>query len=107
MWGVRVGTLVLMPRTLPDISVPDLTGRLALVTGASDGLGLVLAERLARAGAELILPVRNQGKGQAAAQRIRAAAPAATSLRLRDLVADLVLLVAGQHVVALAGVAAH
>ncbi|MBE2320341.1 SDR family oxidoreductase [Solirubrobacter sp. CPCC 204708] len=66
-----------MPRTLIDIDVPDLTGKLALVTGASDGLGLVLAERLARAGADLVLPVRNPAKGAAAADRIRAAAPRA------------------------------
>ena len=75
-----------MPRTLPDITVPDLTGKLALVTGASDGLGLALAERLARAGADVLLPVRNQAKGAAAADRIRAAAPAATiAVRTLDL----------------------
>ncbi len=73
-----------MPRALPDITVPDLTGKLALVTGASDGLGLALAERLARAGADVLLPVRNQAKGAAAADRIRAAAPAAT-IAVREL----------------------
>lgn len=78
MSGAGVDTLGDMPRTLPDITVPDLTGKLALVTGASDGLGLVLAERLARAGADLVLPVRNAAKGAAAADRIRAAAPHAT-----------------------------
>jgi len=55
-----------------------LTGTLALVTGASDGIGLALAEQLARAGAELILPVRNQAKGIAAAARIRAVGGVAT-----------------------------
>jgi NAD(P)-dependent dehydrogenase (short-subunit alcohol dehydrogenase family) len=55
---------------MPDMSVPDLTGKLAVVTGGSDGLGLGLAERLARAGAEVILPVRNAAKGSAAAARI-------------------------------------
>ena len=40
-----------MPKTL-DIPVPDLTGRLALITGASDGVGFEIAARLARAGAE-------------------------------------------------------
>jgi len=55
---------------MPDVSVPDLTGKLALVTGASDGIGLGLAGRLARAGAEVIMPVRNAAKGAAAADRI-------------------------------------
>ncbi|MBF9127811.1 SDR family oxidoreductase [Plantactinospora sp. S1510] len=69
-----------------DVSVPDLTGKLAVVTGASDGLGLGLAVRLARAGAELVLPVRNPGKGAAAFERIHAAVPQATvSVRELDL----------------------
>jgi NAD(P)-dependent dehydrogenase (short-subunit alcohol dehydrogenase family) len=69
-----------------DVSVPDLTGKLAVVTGASDGLGLGLAVRLARAGAELVLPVRNPAKGAAAIERVRAALPeAAVSIRTLDL----------------------
>ncbi|WP_144720289.1 SDR family oxidoreductase [Agrococcus jejuensis] len=63
-----------MPRTI-DVTVPDLTGRRALVTGGSDGMGLALAERLARAGADVLLPVRNPAKGEAAVARIRAAVP--------------------------------
>ncbi|MEV6493763.1 SDR family oxidoreductase [Actinoplanes sp. NPDC051633] len=55
---------------MTDIEVPDLHGKLALVTGGSDGLGLGIATRLARAGAEVILPVRNAVKGAAAAARI-------------------------------------
>lgn len=73
-----------MPRTAPDIDVPDLAGKLALVTGASDGLGLELARRLALAGAEVLMPVRNAVKGAAAADRIRAAAPGAT-VHVREL----------------------
>jgi NAD(P)-dependent dehydrogenase (short-subunit alcohol dehydrogenase family) len=65
-----------MPRII-DIAVPDLTGKLAVVTGASDGIGQVIARRLAEAGAELILPVRNLAKGDAAADRIRAHVPGA------------------------------
>ena len=38
-----------MPKTI-DIAVPDLAGKLALVTGASDGIGLHIAARLARSG---------------------------------------------------------
>jgi len=60
-----------MPRTI-DITIPDLGGKLAVVTGASDGIGQVIATRLARAGAELILPVRNPVKGAATAEHIRA-----------------------------------
>jgi len=75
-----------MPRTKPDITVPDLTGKLAVVTGASDGLGFGLATRLAHAGAEVIMPVRNSEKGAAAAERIRMATPGATvSTRPLDL----------------------
>jgi NAD(P)-dependent dehydrogenase (short-subunit alcohol dehydrogenase family) len=58
-----------------DISIPDQHGRLALVTGGSDGIGLKIATRLARAGAELVLPVRNMRKGEAAADSIRSQIP--------------------------------
>ncbi|MPY10831.1 SDR family oxidoreductase [Arthrobacter bussei] len=69
-----------------DLTIPDLTGRLAIVTGASDGIGAVIASRLAAAGAEVIMPVRNQAKGDAAALRIRAAVDGArVSTRPLDL----------------------
>ncbi|PPS88882.1 SDR family oxidoreductase [Streptomyces sp. MH60] len=75
-----------MPRTDFDITVPDLTGRRAVVTGASDGLGLGIATRLAAAGAEVLLPVRNPRKGEAALDAIRARVPGAeVSLRTLDL----------------------
>jgi NAD(P)-dependent dehydrogenase (short-subunit alcohol dehydrogenase family) len=74
-----------MARTI-DIALPDLTGRLAVVTGASDGIGFVIAGRLAAAGAEVIMPVRGLSKGDAAAARIRSAVPAA---RISTLVLDL------------------
>ena len=65
-------------------TLPDLTGTRALVTGGSDGIGLGIATRLAAAGAELILPVRNPAKGSAARAAILAAAPDAV-VTLRDL----------------------
>lgn len=75
------GTVDGMSRTahgaLPDLALPDLSGRRALVTGASDGVGLRIATRLAGAGAEVLLPVRNPRKGEAAVERIRARHPAA------------------------------
>ncbi|MET8123806.1 SDR family oxidoreductase [Micromonospora sp. NPDC005189] len=77
---VDLGVVVL------DLTVPDLTGKLAVVTGGSDGLGLGLAARLARAGAEVVLPVRNPAKGAAALDAVRAAAPGAVvSTRELDL----------------------
>jgi NAD(P)-dependent dehydrogenase (short-subunit alcohol dehydrogenase family) len=75
-----------VPRTRPDISVPDLTGQRAVVTGASDGIGLLLAGRLAAAGAEVVLPVRNREKGESAAAAIRERTPGAdVALRTLDL----------------------
>ena len=75
-----------MPRTRPDITVPDLTGRRAVVTGASDGVGLGIAARLAAAGAEVVLPVRNPRKGEAALAAIADRTPGAdVSLRALDL----------------------
>ncbi len=53
-----------MPRRPIDITIPDLTGKRALVTGASDGMGLVMAARLAGAGAEVVMPVRNRQQGR-------------------------------------------
>jgi NAD(P)-dependent dehydrogenase (short-subunit alcohol dehydrogenase family) len=75
-----------VPRTRPDITVPDLTGERAVVTGASDGFGLGLATRLAAAGAEVVMPVRNLRKGHAAIGRIADQVPGAhVSLRELDL----------------------
>lgn len=69
-----------------DLTVPDQSGRRAVVTGGSDGIGLGIATRLAAAGAEVVLPVRNPRKGEAALAAIRAAAPGAdVSLRTLDL----------------------
>ena len=61
--------------TVADI--PSQAGRLAIVTGATGGLGFETALGLARAGAEVILAARNEDKGKAALARIRSAYPAA------------------------------
>ncbi|GAB3576285.1 SDR family oxidoreductase [Amycolatopsis endophytica] len=75
-----------MPKSTPDIEVPDLSGKLAVVTGASDGVGLGLTTRLAAAGAEVVMPVRNPRKGEAAIAKIRRQHPdAVLSLRNLDL----------------------
>ena len=53
-------------------SIPDLAGRTAVVTGASSGIGEVAAQVLAAHGAHVVLAVRDEARGQAAAGRIRA-----------------------------------
>lgn len=69
-----------------DVVVPDLTGRLVVLTGGSDGVGFGLAGRLAAAGAEIILPVRNSEKGRNAVERINVAVPGSqVSIRRLDL----------------------
>jgi NAD(P)-dependent dehydrogenase (short-subunit alcohol dehydrogenase family) len=62
----------------------DLAGKRALVTGASTGLGEETARALASAGAAVTLAVRDQTRGDAAADRIRAAVPGA-NLEVRRL----------------------
>jgi NAD(P)-dependent dehydrogenase (short-subunit alcohol dehydrogenase family) len=57
--------------------IPDQRGRIAVVTGANSGLGLATARELARAGAEVVMACRNTEKGEAAADKIRAAEPSA------------------------------
>jgi NAD(P)-dependent dehydrogenase (short-subunit alcohol dehydrogenase family) len=54
-----------------DIAIPDQTGKLAVVTGANSGIGLETARRLAGAGAQVVLAVRNTEKGARAVEEIR------------------------------------
>ncbi len=51
----------------------DLSGRLALVTGASRGIGLALARGLAQAGARVVIVGRNPEKCTAAVRRLHEA----------------------------------
>jgi len=49
----------------------DLTGKVALVTGANAGLGLGMADCLARAGADVIIWGRREGRNAEAAEQLR------------------------------------
>jgi NAD(P)-dependent dehydrogenase (short-subunit alcohol dehydrogenase family) len=64
--------------------LPDLTGRTFVVTGANSGIGLRAVWQLARAGARVVLAVRDTAKGEEAA----GSAPGDTEVRRLDL-ADL------------------
>ena len=57
--------------------VGDQSGRIAVITGATSGLGLETARVLAHHGATVVLAGRDHAKTSAAADRIRAAQPAA------------------------------
>jgi NAD(P)-dependent dehydrogenase (short-subunit alcohol dehydrogenase family) len=56
-------------------TVPDLSGKLAVVTGSNSGLGFGLARRLSAAGADVVMAIRNRAKGEAAIDEIRATVP--------------------------------
>lgn len=64
-----------MPRSVRTVTVPDLSGKLAVVTGANSGLGLGLATRLAAAGADVTMAIRNRTKGEVAVDQIRTEVP--------------------------------
>lgn len=64
--------------------IPDQTGRVAVVTGANSGLGLVTACELAAKGAHVVLACRDVGKGEAASADL----PGSHEVRRLDL-ADL------------------
>lgn len=55
----------------PVLKSFDLTGRTALITGASSGIGFALARGLGGAGARVILNARNTAKLEAAADVLR------------------------------------
>ena len=63
-----------MPLPVPDISrnLFDLSGYCSIVTGAGQGIGLVLAEALAYAGSDLVLTERNAEHLKVAAGKIEA-----------------------------------
>jgi NAD(P)-dependent dehydrogenase (short-subunit alcohol dehydrogenase family) len=67
-------------------SIPDQTGRTALITGANSGIGLETARRLVARGARVILAGRNAANLEQAASTLRSEFPRAA---LETLVVDL------------------
>ncbi len=59
-------------------NIPDLDGKVAVITGANGGLGLASAKALAGAGAHVVMAARNQAKAADAHAEILAAHPAAS-----------------------------
>ena len=56
-------------------SIPDLSGLVAVVTGANGGLGFETAKALTAKGARVVMAVRDQEKAATAVGRIREATP--------------------------------
>src|SRR5215218_5681561 len=69
--------------------MPDLTGRRAVITGVTGGLGLQTAIGLARKGADLVVTARDERKAETAVGQISLEAPGTrtevVSLDLADL----------------------
>ncbi len=73
-----------------EARIPDQTGRTALVTGATGGLGLRVAEVLAAHGARVLLGNRNRERGELALTHLRSNGSLATQPELVTLdLADL------------------
>ncbi len=58
-----------------DIDIPDLTGKIVIITGSNTGLGKETARVLAGKNAEVILAVRNINKGEGAVRDINTEFP--------------------------------
>jgi NAD(P)-dependent dehydrogenase (short-subunit alcohol dehydrogenase family) len=60
--------------------IPDLTGKLIIVTGANSGIGFEATKEFARKGAETILACRNMDKTKKASDRIKKKIPDAKTV---------------------------
>jgi NAD(P)-dependent dehydrogenase (short-subunit alcohol dehydrogenase family) len=69
--------------------VPDQAGKLVVVTGANSGTGKEAARRLAEAGADVVMAVRAEAKGEQAREEILARHPGARLQMRRVDLADL------------------
>src|SRR5689334_3759034 len=56
----------------------DLTGKICLVTGSTEGIGYAIARQLGTSGATVVMNGRSESKTEDAANRLRAEVPAAS-----------------------------
>jgi retinol dehydrogenase 12 len=62
---------------MKNIQIASLAGRVALITGANTGIGLVTARALALQGARVFIACRSKERGQEAINEIRSSTPSA------------------------------
>src|SRR5690349_8103616 len=55
------------------VQLPDMTGKTVVITGAGGGLGLIAAREMGRAGAHVVMAVRNTVKARQAITGMRGA----------------------------------
>jgi 2-hydroxycyclohexanecarboxyl-CoA dehydrogenase len=63
------------PGLPPDPAPAQASGKVALVTGATAGVGLVIARKLAEAGATVVVTGRDAGRATAAAEQLATVSP--------------------------------
>ena len=84
--GIIPWILIFLQRETPvSRRLFDLSGRVALVTGGSKGLGKAMARGLAEAGADIVISSRHENELQAAVREIGAG----LEVRVKYVVADL------------------
>jgi NAD(P)-dependent dehydrogenase (short-subunit alcohol dehydrogenase family) len=59
-------------------SEPVIQGKVVVITGATSGIGLIAAERMAKLGARIVLVARDPTRARATLARLEAAAPGAS-----------------------------
>ena len=67
----------------------DLSGKTALVTGSTQGIGLAIAKGLAESGAEVVVNGRKRQSTDAAVQKLAESVPGASGSGIRGVSADL------------------
>ncbi|CAI2181591.1 9431_t:CDS:2 [Funneliformis geosporum] len=52
-------------------NIPDLTGKVAIVTGGNTGIGYIIARELSRKNAHVFIATRNKERGEGAVEKIK------------------------------------
>src|SRR4051812_18622410 len=62
-------------KSLPTDSTQSMRGKVAVITGATSGIGAIAAERLARLGARVVMVARDEARAEMTLAWLRAASP--------------------------------